>query len=478
MQPKLYPIFFHGNPGEGMDRRFDTTMIPNGSVAVLQHIARMCGYEGMAVDEGYLGQNNTAESVLTHLIESALAQDKQPIILASVLSYNAETTLSLLKQLKEMYNKKIRVGIGGQLIRVCPAAYTRLSYLDHIGVGDAEIILPRFLRGERFVCGHIENNGVNQYTDPEYKNYWALVERLNEMATYHLGPFTNIRQLVVESVRGCAWAYATETCDMCSLEGVDLQPLFKNLPASFNLEKKLQEKGATWSFDVSNQWLPMVRHDEMVEWLKTYNTEKNKHLGNTGGLNKYVYLTANSITPQTAPLLQAAGIRIAYIGFDGWDKRTLLALHKAQPSMQKVLKLCRENDIHVRTSLVIGNGVTKKNISELPDFVRDMISQFGDVIRSWGNFIQIVLPGSPVFSLFKKLASENGWQEVNNLYNEFEKNGYLSWSEQSRLNEFFIRRTQSVDYEKLVAARDAVELIVAESRYTTGVTIEHGGQLK
>jgi hypothetical protein len=73
---------------------------------------------------------------------------------------------------------------------------------------------------------------------------------------------------------------------------------------------------------------------------------------------------------------------------------------------------------------------------------------------------------------------DHGWQEVTDLFARFSDQGYFTWEEQSRLNELYIRLTQSVDYDAVVAARDAAELAVNQSAFTTGVTIERGGEFK
>ncbi|HSR89387.1 MAG TPA: radical SAM protein [Candidatus Udaeobacter sp.] len=476
---KISPIFFHGNPGEGMAERFETKMMPNSSIAVLNNISSALGYPGVCVDEGYLGVGNTALGVLISLIEERLRLGFQPVILATILIYNAQTTLSLLEQLKRLYQGRIKVGVGGQLIRVCPSAYLSRDYLDYIAVGDAEETLRKVYAGDRFSNGYVEGASKDSYALPNYDNYLALAERLEETSSYRMGPFTNIRQLTMESVRGCAWAYANQVCDMCSLQGVDLKPVFRNLAEHFWFERQMADRwGATWCFDVSNQWLPTLRPGEMVSWLSNYCQERENYFGKEGGLSKFVYLTANSINPETAPLLKRAGIRIAYIGFDGWDKRTRLALHKPQPSIRRVLQICRDNGIHVKTGLVIGNGVTDSNLGELPDFVQDVLAEFGDIIRAWGNFVQIILPGSPVFERFKHQATKNKWAEVLALYRKFEEDGYFVWSDQSRLNRLFIEHTQPVSYDRLIQARDKTEKIVAASPHTSGVTIEHGGVFK
>ncbi len=479
MKSRIFPIFFHGNPGEGMGQRFDTVMIPNGSIAVLNSLAKSLGLDSVAVDESYLGNGNiTALELLMRLIEERLHRGEQPVILATVLSYNAGTTLALLAQLKHQYGSRIRVGVGGQLIRTCPNAYLAKPYLDHVAVGDAEATLVGILRGERFQIGHI-NTDQNGYALPDYDNYWALEERLQEMSRYRLGSFTNIRQLVVESVRGCAWAAVNGVCVMCALDRVDTKPVFRDLTELFAFEAELRDRwGATWCFDVSNQWLPTLRPTGMVDWLEAYCEHGEAQLGLHNRLKKYVYLTANSITPETAKLLRRAGVEVVYVGIDGWDKPIRRALHKAQPSMDRMLGICRDHGLHVRTSLVIGNGVNAKNIARLPGFVAETIGKFEGTIISWGNFIQIVLAGSPVFAWFRSEAVKNGWQEVVTLYKKFERDGFFTWAEQCRLDELFIRHTQDVDYDQLVAARDEAVRIVEASQCTVANTIEHGGAFK
>lgn len=482
---KIKPIFVHCAPDTGHDNRFDTVMMPNGSIAALCQIVKTLQQkyqhliDPLAVDEQYLRDGKSdRDTLLTHLhtlLDDAIRQNVQPVVLCTLLSYNAEGSLALLKELKTMYGSSIRTGVGGQLIRTCPHAYLQNSYIDHVGIGDAEAVLEPLLMGnQHFAAGYLKIN-ESHYSKLNYGTYLGLEDRLGEMSRYRLGPFTNIRQLLTESVRGCAWAHAFKICDMCSLEGVSTNPVFKPLVDHFQIERDLGARyDCNWVFDVSNQWLPVMGQANQLAWLQNY-LQVRKQYGEYN-VNRYVYLTANSITPETAPLIRKTGVRIAYVGLDGWDQSTRTALHKTQAGPEQMLDAARAAGIYIRTSMVIGSGLTVENLKLLPQFVQHIAGGYGDIILSWGNFLEIILPGSPVWYSFQKFAQDNAIAEAQNLYQFFYENGYLSWPQQEKLTELYIRHTQPVPYEAVVAARDQAQEIIKKSPIV-GITITEGGTL-
>lgn len=475
----MYKILaVHCESGLGMSNRFDTDLMPNAGIAVLCQIAAENNIPATAYDQAFLGRNKaTLVEILSEEIRRCLRKKVTPIVLASVLNYNAEASLQLLQTLKTRFRTHIRTGVGGQHIRTCPEAYLKKlvsqpgGYLDHVGVGDAEVILNRFLNGEQFAEGYLNIGGGRHYTSPRYDDYYALNERLNAMQAYTFGPFKKGRQLVIESVRACSWAYAQKkACTMCALESVSRKPHFKPLREHFTQIAQLREKfGINWVFDVSNQWLPMLAPEHIKTWLHEY-IETREAFGNPD-VNLYVYLTSNSITPQVAPLLRKAGVRIAYVGIDGWEENSQKALNKPrirtslpvagvnhQRSISDLFKLCRDNDLFIRTSLVVGSGLNRANVLALPEFVSNLANENGDVVLSLGIFEQIILPGSPVFKTFRDKAVEKKWADVTKLYELFDSQGYLGWEHQQELNRLFITNDQMDRHQEgLLAPHDKVE---------------------
>lgn len=472
----IQPIYVHCKPDQGYDDRFDTVMNVNGSIAVLNSITReLLGYPGLTIDESYPGpglHGQERECILAGIrqeIDEALRQGDEPVLYCTLLSYNAEGSLRLLRQLKEEYGNHLRTGVGGQLTNLYPemgsSPWLKSNFIDQVAVGDAEILLGAMLLGRnRFCSGTKHVNSDDHYAPPYYGNYLGLAERLNEMARYQFGPFTGIRQLITESVRGCAWANAHRRCKFCALPGVNDIPFFRNFEGHFGIERQLaDEYGINWIFDVSNQWLPTMIPRLQVEWLSQYVAARRSYNG--PDINRYVYLTTNSITRHTAPLLREAGVRIAYVGIDGWDKGTKAANYKTLASTEEMLEACRENGIFVRTSLVIGSGLTPQNLEELPRFVTDLMSRYGGhTILSFGNFIQIVLPGSDDWAETRFMAHAHGNDTAQEIFEHFDEHGYLTLDQEDYLNEFRVREGQHlVAYEQVVAARDAAVKAVRDS---------------
>lgn len=479
---KVKAIFVHRDSGEFMENRFDTLMMVNGSIASLLTISQHLGVEAVAIDESYPGPKGFQE-IIHKEVDDCLSQGITPVVFCTVLSYNAHKSIQLLMDLKRRYGKRIRTGMGGQLIRIAPEAYLNYWFIDHVGVGDAECTLRRLLLdGKRIAKGSLygelaqlgQSNEWSHYAPLSYDGYIGFPERLNEMSKLHLGPFTGIRQAVMESVRGCSWAYETgRACDFCALQDITTKPTL-NLFQQLTQERELADRwGCNWVFDVSNQWLPRLSRKE--EWLQEY-LQQRKQAG-VPLLNKYVYLTSNSINAQTTPLFREAGIRIAYVGIDGWNKETWDAHHKAG-SVQTCLDACKANQLYLRTAAVLGEGATKENLPELQQFVRYVADNYGDILISYGCFLEIILPGSPVWYKFKTQAEQEGIQEALRLYEKMYTKGYLDRMDERDLTRLFMQHSPSCDItfeEAEEMERWAVEYINTHCS-GTATTIEYGGK--
>lgn len=481
----IRPIFIHRQSGEGMKDRFDTLQMVNGSIAACCTIAHQLGYQPLAIDEAFPGTAHMNHRV-REAIETSLRAGEMPVIFCSVLSYNAEGSLTLLRELKAEYGPRIRVGVGGQLIRIAPEAYLRKEWLDHIGIGDAEVTLPRLLAGERYASGYQfddnellqlekpdQDNSTKNYVPLSYQWYDSLEERLRAMSRLPpLGPLQHARQLVIESVRGCAWAHRFDVCQFCSLEGIGKKPHFKPLAQHFQLQQELVETyRLNWLFDVSNQWLPCFG-TEAVSWLEQYLTARQTHGG--PDIHIYTYLTSNSLNRQTAPLLREAGIRMAYVGIDGWNDQTWKA-HGKSRNVLPALEAAKRAGIYLRGSVVIGSGLDGTSLAELPTFVHRLINEYGDNLLTLGVFMEIILQGSPIWHQFEQEAQSRNLLEAVKLYDKMATLGYLSWEDEVALTRCYIDSTQAVSSGEAESIRDEVVKIVEKSGKTIPTTIEDGG---
>ncbi len=466
IDPRTKAIFVHMGNEQGLDNRFDTEMMVNGSVAALTTIADRLGVESVAIDESFTG-SRSFDDVLHGEIEGALKHGQQLVVFTSVLSYNAEQSLRLLEELKAHYGDRVRTGVGGQLIRVAPQAYRRKNYIDHVAVGDAEVTLGKLLAGESFASGYLfrQPSEWNFYAAPSYERYVAFEERLQAMSMLELesevGMITGVRQAVVENVRGCAWGHASGVCRFCSLESIDTEPRYRPLPEQFEVERSLVERWkANWVFDVSNQWLPRLNRKE--EWLEAY--LEARRAASAPNLDRYVYLTVNSITRGTAPLLREAGVRTAFVGLDGWTTEVRKAHGKAE-SVMSCLRAARDSQLLLRAGLVIGEGATEENLGELQDFVRLLASEYHEPFLSLVTYIEIVLQGSPVWYAFLEQARREQIEPVLALYQKMETEGYLSWDDHVQLTRYFFQHSPTchVDYETAVAAQQEVVEFIQQS---------------
>lgn len=479
---KVKAIFVHRDSSEFMENRFDTLMMVNGSIASLLTISQRLEVEAVAIDESYPGPQGF-QDVIHREVEDGLSRGLTPVVFCTVLSYNAHKSIELLMEMKKRYGKKIRTGVGGQLLRIAPEAYLNYWFIDHVAVGDAECTLRRLLLdGKRIATGSLygelaqlgQSNEWSHYAPFSYDGYIGFPERLNEMSNVRLGPFTGIRQAVMESVRGCSWAYETgRACDFCALQDITTKPTLKTFQ-QLTQECELAEKwGCNWVFDVSNQWLPRLSRKQ--KWLQEYLQQREK--AGIPLLNKYVYLTSNSINAQTAPLFKEAGIRIAYVGIDGWNKKTWDAHHKAG-GVETCLDACKANQLYLRTAAVIGEGATRKNLPELQQFVRHVADNYGDILISYGCFLEIILPGSPVWFKFKNQAEQENIQEALRLYEKMYTKGYLDRMDERDLTRLFMQHSSDCDItfeEAEEMERWAVEYI--DTHCTgTATTIEYGGK--
>lgn len=485
---KLQTIAVHCPQDAVYSARFDTLTMPNGSVAsilsILQRLSlthRDVG-EGYAVDGGYVepdvphgSEYAAVERVVLGKCVEYLAAGDRPVVVCTVLSYNAENSLRLLQGVKERFDSEVRTIVGGQLIRTAISAYRACPFIDQVAAGDAETGLERLLADPdvQFDKSRLVLGGETHYARPRFNfsNYHGLKSRMGEMSNVAFGPFSDMRQLTTESCRGCSWGYSNGVCTFCSLYDVGAKPVFRPLRDHFAIEREFAALGARWIFDVSNQWIPEQEPRKALEWLQRYCNARRTLDG--PNVNRYVYLTSNSITARTAPLLRDAGVRIAFVGIDGWNRETRTALRKPQPNINAMLSACRDNDLYVRTSLVVGEGLSQRSLLELPEFVDATLREHGATILSWETVLEIVLPGSPVWYDFSYTARANGWSDAVRLFEKFEVYGFLSWPDQERLSELYIRYTfLDVTYEDVIAARDAA--IAVAKRYTIAPTFRDG----
>jgi radical SAM superfamily enzyme YgiQ (UPF0313 family) len=496
----LRPIFVHRAPHTEATR-WDTLFSVNGSIAALTVIARQLGCPGIAIDEAYPGTEFMHRKVREE-IEEALTQGVTPVVFCTILSYNAQASLAFLRELKDEYGSKIRTGVGGQLVRVAPQAYLNKPYLDHVGVGDAEVILEQLLLGnQRFAEGYFLVNddaalsrrergnlvrleGLGQpptrphYAPTGYDDYAMIRERLDEMEHHRFGPLQPVRQLVMESVRGCVWAYLHGTCEFCSLESIDQRPVYKPIDQIVAQERTYSEQfGATGIFDVSNQFLPILG-DDAPKWLEQYNKQRAKL--HAPDMRRYAYLISSSITMQTAPLLREVGIERAYVGIDGWDTDIRQVHGKAQ-SVDRMLEAAKAANLYIQTAVVIGEGITRTNLEKLPQFVQDLGSSYGGedgIVLSFAPYMEIILPGSPIWKRFERIARATSMQRALQLFEHFYVDGWHSPEDEEELTKEYVVMDQAtrvaedrerVSYDEIRAAQREA-LTIAERHFPVAYT--------
>lgn len=494
----LRPIFVHRSP-HTEETRWDTLFSVNGSIAALTVVARKLGCPGIAIDEAYPGTEYLHRKVGEE-IETSLSQGITPVVFCSILNYNAKSSLEFLRELKAEYGHRIRTGVGGQLVRVAPQAYLNKPYLDHVGVGDAEVILePLLLGNQRFAEGYfIVNNDASlskrerrnivrlesltqtsakeHYAPTAYDDYAMIGERLDEMEHHRFGPLQPVRQLVMESVRGCAWAYLHGTCKFCSLESIDQRPIYKPFEEIIKLEKAYAEKfNATGIFDVSNQFLP-VFGDDAARWLERY--AKQRADLQAPDMRRYVYLTSSSITMQTAPLLREVGVETAYVGIDGWSSEVRQTHGKAQ-SVERMLSAAKAANLYIRTAVVIGDGITRSNLQELPTFVQELGENYGGddgIVLSFAPYMEIILPGSPIWKGFELIVRDSPPSRALELFDRFYAEGWQTPEEEEELTKEYITLDQEsrsaserVTYDE-IRATQAEALTIAQKHFPVAYT--------
>ncbi len=484
----LRPIFVHCRPDAGYDLRFDTIMMVSMGVASLNQVAyQILGYPGVAIDETFIGSGIPDDGERAHLfdltsglVEEYLIAGDQPVIMCTLLSYNALGTDSFLRQMKHRFGSQLITGVGGQHITMCSEACTAWRtkpYIDRVANGDAEVTLQELFNGQPYAQGKKTIMSSDHYARPYYGGYIGLEDRLQEMSRFNLRGIKNMRMLLTESVRGCSWAVALgKACEMCALD-VLLPLFFRGFPEHFAIEAELADMyGVNWIFDVSNQWLPAQGSAEQVKWLEGYCAARVRYDG--PDISKYVYLTTNSVTKETAPLLRQAGVQIAYVGIDGWDARTRRELHKTQYDPFKMLDAAKSSGLLVRTSMVIGSGITSENIRELPKFVKAILDGYGDTVLSFGTFMEIILPGAENWRQFREMcfSGASELQRGRELYASFDVHGFLDLDQQEELNLLRIQHTQQTLLDDILAAKaEAEELILASE--TLSIDIRHGDHL-
>lgn len=485
----IRPLFIHCRPDAGYDLRFDTLMMANMSVAALNRVAlNVLGYPGAAIDETYMasavpsqGERQYLLNLVSNLIESYLSQGDEPVVLCTIVQYNALGTHSFLKELKQRFGGYIRVGVGGQHVTLCPEAreaWLRKEWIDIVASGDAEVLLAQALLGKaRNPEGRKRIIPRDHYAPPLYEGYVGLEDRLDEMSALSLRGITDMRMLLTESIRGCSWAhYQKKACEICALD-VLAQLQFRELESHFAIERELRERYAVnWIFDVANQWLPVQGDNAQVGWLENYLRAKAQY--DAPDINRYCYLNSSSISHRTAPLLRQAGVRMAYVGIDGWDKQSRRAQYTSQRDPLSILEAAQAAGLFIRTSLVVGSGLTRENVAALPRFVKSALDQFGDTILSFGVFEEIVLPGAENWQTFSQKCDKGGMRlrQGQIIFERFKRDGYLSLEDQETLNHLRIRHTQKVPFDDILSAKSEA-LAIIEGSATLAVDIRRCDQL-
>lgn len=470
-------------PPEANPSGEDALLYPNASIAALLYQAERLGVEAVAIDETFPGGD--FRRVLDGLLEDALARGKTPHLMFTVLYYNAERTMRLISELRRCYGRRIRVIVGGFMARLYGEQYARNPEIDVVAVGDAEMIMAESLvTQQRMIRGVISEQNIPlgrderrmHYGDLSYDRYVGLDERLDRMARFPVGwgstRFTGMRQVCVESLRSCSWAVSNPkgACRFCaaSLDLLQVNP--RPLRAEFDLHMKLIERhGINWVFDVASQWLPTFTPSDCERWLTEYIRTMEEYPAEVRALNKYVYLTLISFSERVSPLLREAGVKMAYIGIDHVDPDVLKHMNKPAKRWDQVIERldqCRDHDIDFRTALVIGEAESDRSLHTLVDQAKSLCERYSDSMLSLGSFLIEIIPGSRVFSDLRRDCAD--MPEVVEVYETYDRQGYVPREFQLRLTRAYISRYSTVSFDEVLAAQQQVVRTVSDSYKKSG----------
>ena len=433
--------------------RFDTLIAPSGTVATLNHISKDCGIPAEGFDGAFPDEEKVQHAIKAS-VEKSLSQGEIPVVMSTLLVYNAEQSLAFIADLKREFKQRVVTVVGGQLVPFATRAYLGNDHIDAVSIGDGEVLIPEVARDVQagavkglytgWLSSFLNRSRRGQFAFASYDDFFQIQERLE--AQKEISGFS---QLCIQGLGGpgCSWAANNKhgACDFCALQNIE-EMNQRSLPELMQAERDLED---TFSpdriFDVANQFLPFLNKVKNMQWLKKYIEERKK-----AGLRakKYVYLTVGSIDEDIAALLAEAGVEEVFLGIDHFDPDALKEenkSHRSQSRLERTLNALAQNGITFRVGVVLGSATeTERTLKTAEEGIHWIIDNEADSLVSLGAYPIYILPGSGVFERVRKMS------DLQEVLHSFESKGYFNEEADEYLIRAYIQRHSDVDADAVI----------------------------
>lgn len=453
-------INIHLNPPFDDDKnykeRFDTLISPSSTIATLLAIEREIGRDDIVgIDEAFPGEVETKREI-RRLIEEDIREGRIPVLIFTLLLYNSEPAIKYINELKRELGGKIKIVVGGQLVPLAREAYLKNRDIDVVCVGDAEVILPNLLADletgnlSHEYHGWVREESDKQFSGVSFDGFFGIRERLAAQKET-----VGFSQLTIQGPGGpgCAWAISNAggPCSFCALQNITTSNT-TSIEEYLENERRLEEQfHPDRFFDVANHFLPTLKPGEIVTWLENY-IEIRKRKGIQA--KKYAYLSVSSVNDKIAGLLAEAGISEVYLGIDHFNEEALKAENKSfrhQRTLKKCLDALTAHGIMFRAGIVLGSAEeTAETLDSVRSGIHWMVSNYKSCIKAVGIFPIDMLPGSKDFEKMRASGICPG------LFDNFDRLGYLSRSEQRRMTELWIQHHSHISPAEVTQTVEAM----------------------
>lgn len=425
---------------------FDSLVSPSGSLATLLRIEEDFGETDIvAIDESFVGDSDFKKVVIDFILQD-IKLGRIPLLTFTLFSYNAERTLSFIKELKSEFFGQIKIAVGGQLIPYAKDGYLANRNIDAVCEGDAEVILPELLADhknsqiKKAYSGWVKVGTFGKFSGVSFERYYKIKERLLKQKEIF-----GFSQLIIQGPGGpgCAWAInnVNGPCIFCSIQNITVKNGL-TLEEYLANELELQVRQAPDRlFDVANQFLPFLVAATNKEWLRSYIEIRNK-LGIK--IEKYVYLIASSIDEEVAYLLKEAGVIEVYIGIEHFHDEALRQQNKAYryESIKRGLDALQKTGINLRAGVVIGAAEESlETLNAVRDGIFWVCDKYKDILKTIQVYVVEIHPGARIFN---QLYAAGLCPE---LFFKLKYEGYLSLAEQRLLSYNYIKKNCKISPE-------------------------------
>ena len=244
----------------------------------------------------------------------------------------------------------------------------------------------------------------------------------------------------------CSWAFSNPewACNFCALQNIQVmnQTALRELLLN---ELKLQEKfNPDRLFDTANQFLPHLKKQDVVRWLKKYVRIRNEIWLKT---KKYAYLTVSSIDEQVADLLKEAWIEEVYLWIDHFHADSLKTQNKSFKSwatLKRALDALRSAWIKFRAWVVLwAVNETTDTLISVRWWIDWILSEYNDILEAIWVFPVEIIPWARVFNNMK---SQGVWIDI---IEKFERTWYLWRNDQKDLTRKYIEHNSSISFDDI-----------------------------